>query len=75
MQKNLLLLWLLTTTTIANAQYSVVNTYNGYNNTVQYVYGNLPIIISAPHGGISSAGLPDRTSAGITTNTDSNTDL
>jgi N-formylglutamate amidohydrolase len=76
MQKNILLLWwLLTITTIANAQYSVGNTYYGYNNTVQYVYGNLPIIISAPHGGTLSAGLPDRTCAGITTTTDSNTDL
>ena len=74
-KKVLLLLWLLTIATISNAQYAVGNTYYGYNNTVQYVYGNLPIIISAPHGGTSSAGLPDRTCAGITTTTDSNTDL
>jgi N-formylglutamate amidohydrolase len=75
MHKNAFLLWLLFFSTIANAQYSVGNTYYGYNNTVQYVYGNLPIIISAPHGGTTSAGLPDRTCAGITTTTDSNTDL
>ena len=68
-------MWLLTIATISNAQYAVGNTYYGYNNTVQYVYGNLPIIISAPHGGTSSAGLPDRTCAGITTTTDSNTDM
>ena len=59
----------------SNAQpYTVGNTYNGYNNLVQYVYGNLPIIITAPHGGLQTGGLPDRACANIVTTTDANTD-
>lgn len=59
----------------SNAQpYTVGNTYNGYNNSVQYVYGNLPIIITAPHGGLQTGGLPDRSCSNIVTTTDANTD-
>ena len=37
-------------------------------------YGNMPLLISVPHGGtVSPASIPDRTCAGITTVTDNNT--
>lgn len=63
------------TQTIACAQtYTVGTTYYGYNNLVEFVYGNLPIIITAPHGGTLTGGLPDRTCPNITTTTDTNAD-
>jgi len=58
----------------ARGQYTVGSTYYGTNNLIQYVYGNLPIIITAPHGGGLTGNLPDRTCPGITTATDTNTD-
>jgi hypothetical protein len=49
-------------------------TYYGRNNYIEYVAGNLPVIISAPHGGaLTPAELPDRTTPPVTTTTDSHT--
>lgn len=58
----------------ARAQYTVGTTYYGSNNLIQFVYGNLPIIITSPHGGALTGNLPDRTCPGIVTTTDTNTD-
>lgn len=55
------------------------SSYFGRSNYVQYIAGDLPIIISAPHGGaLTPAEIPDRVDDGsdpnYTTVTDSNTE-
>ncbi len=46
----------------------------GTNNYIEYKIGNIPIIISAPHGGnIAPLAVPDRTCNNPTTVTDANT--
>jgi hypothetical protein len=48
--------------------------YFGTNGYVEYLAGNLPIIMTAPHGGLlSPASIPDRDCAGCTTVNDFNT--
>ncbi|MDX1913190.1 MAG: hypothetical protein SFV22_16975 [Saprospiraceae bacterium] len=48
--------------------------YFGANGYVEYLAGNLPIIMTAPHGGLlSPATLPDRDCAGCSTVNDFNT--
>ena len=55
-----------------HAEYIPGETYYGANKYTEYLAGNLPLIISAPHGGTDSASdLPDRTEGTFTT--DSNT--
>ena len=55
-----------------HAQYIPGEVYYGTNKYTEYVAGNLPLIITAPHGGTDSASaLPNRTYG--TTSTDSNT--
>jgi N-formylglutamate amidohydrolase len=55
-----------------HAQYIPGEVYYGANKYTEYVAGNLPLIITAPHGGTDSASdLPDRTEGTFTT--DSNT--
>src|ERR1051325_6652706 len=45
-------------------------TYFGRSNYIEYTAGNLPIIISAPHGGtLNPAELPDRTYGTFSTDT------
>jgi hypothetical protein len=65
---------------LASCQWSVAQSYVpgvayfGNNNYVEYVAGNLPIILSAPHGGLlSPAALPDRDCSGCSTVNDFNT--
>ncbi|NQW35699.1 MAG: hypothetical protein HQ471_01715 [Flavobacteriales bacterium] len=42
--------------------YTAGKTYYGFNNYIEYIAGNLPIIIVAPHGGsITPSDIPDRT--------------
>jgi len=54
--------------------YTPGQSYFGTNGYVEYLAGNLPIIVSAPHGGLlSPAGIPDRDCAGCTTVNDFNT--
>lgn len=53
-------------------------TYFSNNGYVEYIYGNIPIIITAPHGGLLvPASIPDRTTTACggtaTTSTDLNT--
>jgi hypothetical protein len=48
-------------------------TYFGRSNYIEYLAGDLPVIVAAPHGGsLKPAELPDRTYG--TTNTDANTE-
>ena len=50
-------------------------TYFGTNNHIEYKAGNLPLVISAPHGGaLEPAEIPDRDCAGCVYVTDSNTE-
>ena len=57
---------------IAQPTYTPGQVYYGLNNYTEYIAGNLPLIITAPHGGTDSASaLPNRTYG--TTSTDSNT--
>lgn len=49
-------------------------TYLGRNGYIEYIAGDIPLIISAPHGGTElPSELPDRTGTGITTVRDGNT--
>jgi len=53
--------------------YVAGQTYFGRNQYIEYMAGNLPVIIAAPHGGsLTPAELPNRT--GGTTTTDMNTE-
>ena len=54
------------TSLLVNAQtYVPGETYFGNNDYIEYKAGNLPIIISAPHGGgLTPAGIPDRDCSG-----------
>ena len=55
-----------------HAEYIPGQIYLGANSYTEYIAGNLPLIITAPHGGTDSASaLPNRTYG--TTSTDSNT--
>jgi len=46
---------------VATAQYTPGTTYLGSNHYIEYRAGNLPIIVSAPHGGsLEPASIPDR---------------
>ena len=50
-------------------------TYLGRNSYIEYIAGDLPIIITAPHGGsLTPAEIPDRTGTPITTVRDTNTE-
>ena len=58
--------------------YTAGQTYFGHNSYIEYIAGNAPVILTAPHGGaLTPASIPDRTAAacgGIaTTVTDGNT--
>ena len=67
---------LLDATFAATATSPVAGTpYFGRNDYVEYIAGDLPLIISAPHGGLETpAELPNRTGTGITTVRDGNTE-
>jgi len=54
------------------AQYPAGNTFFGTNNYIEYYAGNLPIIVSAPHGGyLLPNNIPDRSCNGCSTVRDS----
>lgn len=54
--------------------YQAGNVYVGTKNYIEYDAGNLPIIITAPHGGyLEPLTIPDRTCADCTTIMDANT--
>ena len=54
--------------------YTPGQSYFGTNGYVEYLAGNLPIIITAPHGGLlSPSSIPDRDCVGCTTINDFNT--
>jgi hypothetical protein len=71
---SILLALFLQVTSVVYSQYFIPGeSYFGRNNYIEYVAGNLPIIISAPHGGSIAPGeIPDRT-CGDATVTDSYT--
>ncbi len=51
-------------TVTAVPTYVAGQSYFGRNNYVEYVAGNAPVILSAPHGGaLTPASIPDRTAA------------
>jgi len=72
---------------VANAQTPGVSIYSNSNQYIEYIPGNLPLIISAPHGGVLQSGqtirgvfypdddtnLPDRSCG--TNERDDNTDI
>lgn len=65
-------LWL-TTTPLRAQPYVPGQTYFGRSNYIEYIAGNLPVIITEPHGGsLQPAEIPDRTYG--TFATDSNTE-
>ena len=66
----------LTATFVATPRAPVPGTvYFGRNAYVEYIAGDIPLVISAPHGGIlTPAELPDRAGPGITTVRDGNTE-
>ncbi|MGV2389976.1 MAG UNVERIFIED_CONTAM: hypothetical protein LVR29_22045 [Microcystis novacekii LVE1205-3] len=48
--------------------------YFGSNNYTEYIAGNMPLVLSAPHGGLlSPAAIPDRNCSGCSTVNDFNT--
>ncbi|MFY8001654.1 MAG: hypothetical protein ACOVSW_23885 [Candidatus Kapaibacteriota bacterium] len=58
----------------AQTAYTPGQTYFGTNSYIEYVAGNLPVIISAAHGGdLSPAALPTRNCAACVTISDANT--
>jgi hypothetical protein len=64
--------------TANDTQYMPGQSYFGTNNYIEYVAGNAPVILTAPHGGsVQPATIPDRTDArcggSATTTTDLNT--
>lgn len=59
----------------SSAQFVPGTDYYGTNNYVEYHAGNLPIIISAPHGGyLSPSSIPDRSCTGCVTGRDGQTE-
>ena len=71
-----LLLFLLSIVTpcVYTQPYIPGQSYFGTNNYTEYVAGNMPVILSAPHGGLlSPAAIPDRNCSGCSTVNDFNT--
>ena len=74
MKKNLFILLFLGFLTLNAQTYTAGSRYFGRNNYIEYRAGNLPIIISAPHGGrLEPTAIPDRNCATCTTVMDGNT--
>ncbi|MFK7921083.1 MAG: choice-of-anchor Q domain-containing protein [Bacteroidia bacterium] len=70
----LILVFCLLLPAFAKAQYSPGNAYFGTNNYVEYQAGNLPIIVSVPHGGyLEPATIADRVCSNCVTVRDSRT--
>jgi hypothetical protein len=60
--------------TATSTTLSTGRVYFGHNEYVEYIVGDIPVIVSAPHGGnIRPASLPDR-SGSVTTVRDTNTE-
>lgn len=70
--KNLLIFGILIfASTITSAQYTPGQTVFGTNNYIEYIPGNIPIIISVPHGGyLVPTSIPDRSCSGCVTGID-----
>ena len=65
MKKIPVLLFLLLTATLFSQQYEPGETYYGVDSFIIYKAGNLPIILSAPHGGyLTPDTIPDRSCSG-----------
>lgn len=61
--------------TLVQAQFTPGQTYMGTNGYIEYHAGDLPIIVSAPHGGyVEPASIPDRNCSGCVTGRDSRTE-
>lgn len=66
---------LLTLSTAAQQVFVPGQSYFGTNNYIEYIAGNMPLIITAPHGGnLAPASIPDRSCAGCTNVKDTNTE-
>ena len=75
--KPLFFLFILSTTTFfsSQAQYSPGQIYFGVDSFIEYRAGDLPIIVSAPHGGyLEPVTIPDRNCSGCVTGRDSRTE-
>lgn len=71
---SLLAIVLLAASLPAQTTYTAGQTYFGTNSYIEYIAGNLPVIISAAHGGdMSPASLPTRNCAACVTVSDANT--
>lgn len=74
MKKALFTLLFLRFLTLNAQTFTTGNRYFGRNNYIEYRAGNLPIIITAPHGGrLEPTAIPDRACATCTTVMDGNT--
>jgi N-formylglutamate amidohydrolase len=74
MKKALSILLFLGFLTLKAQPYTSGNRYFGRNDYIEYRAGNLPIIITAPHGGrLEPTTIPDRNCAACTTVMDANT--
>jgi N-formylglutamate amidohydrolase len=74
MKKALFILLFLGVLTLNAQTYTAGNRYFGRNNYIEYRAGNLPIIITSPHGGrLEPTTIPDRNCAACTTVSDGNT--
>ncbi|MFC1544026.1 hypothetical protein ACFL4Y_02100 [Gemmatimonadota bacterium] len=57
-----------------NPTYLAGETYFGAKNYIEYIAGDLPIVLGAPHGGYERpSSIPDRSGEGISTGRDLNT--
>lgn len=61
---------------LAAQSFTPGQSYFSPNGYIEYIAGNFPVIITAPHGGsLNPASIPDRTCPNATTVTDANTEV
>ena len=74
MKKTILISFMLFSLLATAQSYTTGNIYYGHDSLIEYTCGNLPIILSSPHGGYElPSSLPDRNCVGCVTGRDSYT--